>query len=1226
MTEKASQSPVDTQPLHDERKQNAHASFTAHVGIREKLIFIFLIVKILPLIFLTWIAWQALISLGTILRETSVADSKNALTAMTVENIERISTDTAQKVAEFLYQRDADISYLAKAVAFRLGTESLNPRNDCVSLFADFSETRFGHIRRQENWDVARDGMSWVQVDISAPTGTKHSVNNENEDAIDGVGFTYRPPYGFGDNRKNFVEVPFYDEIALLDKNGMQIAKYVSPHSTKKRFPFPEELLDVSDPKNTFVKAEHYFDELPHLGKDGIYVSDVIGAYVRGRFIGMYTPDYIISKLIDAEISKLEAKTDGMITEVSWKLRILNAELKNDEEKFNSHLDPSNVKVRKEIDRQLGKGGTWKIENKSIEQVSEELKTLGFSELSDEILRIPFEPEMHAYAGAENPRGIRFEGIVRWAKPVLDRDGEVCGYVTFALNHDHLMDMIDHITPMPERYTELSDAFAGNYAFVWDYQCRSIVHPRHYSIVGYNPETGKPETPWLEKTLYDGMIAAGFERADWLDYIATLEDYVPWTGDKQSLAYQSREKTPAADLTKQGLVALDGRYLNNAPQCTGWMDLTREGGSGSFYIKWSGLYKRTTAAAIPYYTGQYSPAVRGNRVGFGFVAIGAGIDDFSRPADDMGDRLSKMVDANIQHTTVYLTITTMILSVVVIFIAIWMASYLSYRLNALIDGITKFHRGDRSFRFVSDVQDEFGHLARSFNEMAESVVRSVHSPLVIIDLDLNIIYANEQCLEVMGVQNLADIVGKSYKTKSVYEYGTTSCPITALLRGEEAEVFYVEQSGKFLRGTANYFTDEHGVKRGYIITSTDMTELSLKQIELQRAKEEAERASQHKSHFLWRMSHELRTPMNAMIGFNDILQSRIGEIQDVGDNRDLTNYLSHLKRSSLDLLSLLNDILEASNLESGTVELIEKPVDLLMMLGKITAIARKNCDIKLIKFTTQFDEFTSSNFLTDELRLRQAISNLLSNAVKYTEENGHVDFIVRQKDRRDGKTLLTISVRDTGIGIAPDRIEKIFHPFEQAETETRSTTSGSGLGLAIVQRVLNLFGTQITVKSEPGVGSEFTFDIWLRENNVESRVNEDSIYQRFVDQKALVIDDLRLNRLVLVNLLHELGFIVDEAKDGKEGAEIFEKSPENTYRIIFMDIQMPVMNGYESTVAIRSLSRADAKSVPIVAISANAFKEDIDRSLESGMNAHYAKPIQKGILAEILTMFCAPSN
>jgi len=1207
-------------------KPTLRASHSPTVGVREKLIIIFLFVKILPLILLTFIAWKALISLGTILRETAVVDSREALTAMAVENIERITTDTAQKVAEFLYQRDTDIAILARHCRF-LDTDAEDVRQHAEAFFADFDASKTSQIRDSGNWIVGKDGMSWVQANpYTLPEETQQrSVNQENEELLDGATFRYRPPFGFGDDPNRFVRVPLYDEIALLDKNGMQIAKHVSPLSTKKRFPFPKELQNVSDPKNTFVRAERYFAELSKLPKDGIYVSDVIGAYVPSRFIGMYTPDFMASRMINAQIAELETEANPRNAETIWKLRVLCAELKNEEEKFNSRAE-INKKIRDEIDRRLGHDNIWKIELKSLVQASDELRTLGFVALADKILSIEFQPEEEAFAGAENPLGIRFEGIIRWVKPVLDDNAEIVGYVTFALNHDHLAEMIDHVTPMPERYSELSDAFNGNYAFIWDYKCRSIVHPRHHSICGYNPETGLPETPWLEKTLYDSMIAAGYDRADWQNYIATLENYIPWTGNKDSLAYQSRSKSPALELTKLGLVGLDGRYLNNAPQCTGWMDLTRDGGSGSFYILWSGLYKLTTAAAIPYYTGQYSPEVQGNRRGFGFVTIGAGIDDFSRPANEMDAILENMVHENIQRTTFHLVWTTIVLSIVVIFIAIWMASYLSRKLQWLIDGITQFHSGKRNFRFATEIRDEFGLLAQSFDAMAENIVQSVHTPLVITDMDLNIIYANNQCLELLKHKTLASIVGQSYKEESIYRYGSEYCPITALLCGTEpSKVLYLKQTGKFLQGTANYFMDEHDMKRGYVITSNDVTEIALKQAELERAKEEAERANSHKSIFLSRMSHELRTPMNAMIGLNEITLSQLSKMPGLEHHQELSDFLEQLKTASLHLLNLLNDILEASNLESGTVTLVKKPMNLRNMLEEISTRTKSKCLAKKLELTVDFEELPLPYVVTDGLRLRQVLINLLDNAVKYTPERGQIEFIVRQKAYHDGRTFLSFVVRDTGIGIAQEGIKKIFHPFEQMVTEGTAYTSGSGLGLAIVRKILELFNSHIVVRSEVGKGSEFSFEIWLRNDNVVDKADFESLNARFVGQKALVVDDVRLNRLVLVNLLQDAGFIVDEASDGKEGFEMFQKSHENEYDIIFMDIQMPVMNGYESAVLIRKLPRQDSENIPIITISANAFTKDVDKSFASGMNAHYAKPIQKDILSEILLTYCTPT-
>ena len=1242
----------------EQPKPDPSVSQNSSFGVREKLIFIFLFVKILPLILLTIIAWYALKNLGTTTQEVAVVDSRIALTALAVENIERITTDAAQKVAEFLYARDDDITILSQVCKHIVSRTTEDPDFRSVEFFADFGDNRTGRIRRHNDWIVSEDGMHWIQIDPYRPPEEvgNRSVNPENLQTIDGASFHYRAPFGYGDDPHRFDSVPLYDEIALLDLNGMQIAKYIPPGSTKKRFPFPQELVDVSKPENTFVKAERYFEvmkadleEWKAQGKDVqdyIYVSDVVGAYVPSRFIGLYTPDFLASRRIDNKIRELSAE-ENPDREMIWKLRVLNAELKNEEHLFNSR-QLGNRAIRSEIDRRIGRNQIWEIKDKTLQETSDELRRLGFPELAEEILNIPFTPEAEAFAGAENPLGIPFEGIIRWAKPVVDESGEIVGYVTFALNQSHLAAMIDHITPMEKRFSELSDAHDGNYAFIWDYKCRSIVHPRHHSIVGYNPETGKPETPWLESRLYEGMLAAGFDRGDWQGYIATLEDYVPWAPApdwvvelepirraeheysdliwtpeevaRMPLDFQSRSKRPALPLTQQGLVGLDGRYLNQAPQCTGWMNLTKDGGSGSFYILWSGLYKLTTAATIPYYTGQYSPEVQGNRRGFGFVAVGAGVDDFSLPAEEIGDILEVMVEDNISRVTYELVWTTIILSALVVIIAIWMAGFLTRRLQWLIDGITRFRRGHRDFRFDVKVKDEFGRLAHSFDEMAENIVRSVHTPQVITDLDLKIIYANNQALKAMGAEKREDVVGQSYKETSIYSYGSRSCPITALHEGRKAAVCYLRAFDHYLQGVANYLVDENGEEQGYIITSNDVTELSLKQIEL-------ELANQHKSRFLARMSHELRTPMNAIVGFNEITRTRAAGIQTTEDIQELNDYLTRLKGSSFDLLNLLNEILEVSNLESGAVTLSEKPMSLKGMLEGIAEKAARECADKQLKFTPTIDNFSSAYFLSDGLRLQQVLVNLLDNAVKYTPEQGSVNLIVKQKDRIGGKARIFFAVRDTGVGIPENKIETIFQPFEQAETDAVKYTDGCGLGLAVVRKILNLFGTSIAVRSEVGKGSEFSFELWIKETELhQSTSSESVIVHRYAGQKALVIDDVRINRTVLVNLLKGFGYVTDEAEDGKQGLDMFEQSPENTFDVIFMDIRMPVMDGWESAEAIRALPRQDAKTVPIVTISANAFPEDIEKSLACGMNAHYAKPMQKGVLAEILEAFCKPKG
>lgn len=332
-----------------------------------------------------------------------------------------------------------------------------------------------------------------------------------------------------------------------------------------------------------------------------------------------------------------------------------------------------------------------------------------------------FEPEANAYAGRENPVGKRFQGLIRWAAPVV-RQGRTIGWVTLALDHDHLMSFTDSIVPTKERYADITDPGSGNYAFIWDTEGRSIVHPRHHSIVGYDPETGEPAVPWLEAGLYKEWQDSGLDIASFLAQAPTFRE-------------QGLDKKPALPLTKAGMLGLDCRFLNFAPQCSGWYNLTQYGGSGSFAILWSGLWKLTTAAAIPYYTGQYGATPRG----FGFVTIGANIDEFHRPANESKKRLDTLVaDAeaqivrlsdevrtaindNLEQTARRLGVSTVVMALVVVFIAIWMASYLSGRIAWLVNGISRFRSGERHYRFEHAGNDEIGTLAASFNAMADTL-------------------------------------------------------------------------------------------------------------------------------------------------------------------------------------------------------------------------------------------------------------------------------------------------------------------------------------------------------------------------------------------------------------------------------------------------------------------------------------------------------------------------
>ncbi|MDR2461335.1 MAG: response regulator [Deltaproteobacteria bacterium] len=1085
------------------------------LGMRGKLITIFLLVKIIPLILLACIAWRQASNQGDTLKDIAVADSAEALNNIAVENIERMSTTAADHVADFLYARDADILYAA--------TLEKTPQ-----AFKNFLEGKRGRLIKRRAWKLDENNEFWVPDEpfVEGPAGV--STNTENEDMN---GFKPRPPEPY-----EYISVPIFDEITFLDLEGNEILKYVTPESTKQRHRLNPNLSNVSDKANTYVKAEGYFPLLKDLAPGEIYVSDVIGAYVPSNYIGMYSPVYIDKAIADR----------------------------------------------------------------------------GYD--------IPFKPEEQAYAGMENPNGIRFEGIVRWATPVYE-EGKKVGYVTLALNHDHIMEFVDHITPMNERYKEHPNAFDGNYAFIWDYVCRSVAHPRHHSIVGFDPETGDPQIPWLEQSIYEDWKKSGVLK--WDDYLKEVQ--------YPTFYEQSRSKRPAPELTREGLVGLDGRWLNNAPQCTGWMDLTRTGGSGSLYILWSGLYKLNTAAAIRYYTGQYGPSEANgySKRGFGFVAIGSGLEYFTMPATATKQKLEKTVASSLRETFIELTLTTIILIVMVVFIAIWMASYLTNSITTLIQGISRFREGERQFRFNSKVKNEFGTLSDIFDDMADTIVDSVKHPLSILDMDQKIIYMNDICLNYYGL-HLQDVVGKYYSEITAYPQQSNFDPIVSLNEGREADICYIEQFKRYFQGKASYFFSKGGKKRGYLVESLDMTDMVIRNQELERAMNDAKSANEHKGKFLAHMSHEIRTPMNAIIGLAGIVQKNLDVIKsDTPEFQDIKDNIRQIEVSSLHLLGLLNDILDLSKIEAGKIEISEEPVKLIVLANTVTSIMKTRCSQKNIEFKTDLVDFSPSNFLTDPLHLRQVLINLLGNSVKFTPEGGTIEFIIKRKDRVNGKSLVEFIVRDTGIGISNEAMAAIFKPFEQGGGAITVRYGGTGLGLTISRHIVHLMGGEIAVKSELGKGSEFSFAIWLKETTselIKEEILTSDPKDKFKGKKLLLVDDVDLNRKIARAMLKVTGISVEEAEDGEIAVKKFEDSPNGTYDIILMDVQMPNMDGYQASTAIRALDREDASKVPIIALTANAFKEDIDKAIEAGMNAHLAKPVKQEKIVELMMKFIGNSN
>jgi CheY-like chemotaxis protein len=357
--------------------------------------------------------------------------------------------------------------------------------------------------------------------------------------------------------------------------------------------------------------------------------------------------------------------------------------------------------------------------------------------------------------------------------------------------------------------------------------------------------------------------------------------------------------------------------------------------------------------------------------------------------------------------------------------------------------------------------------------------------------------------------------------------------------------------------------------------------------------------------------------MNAIIGMTGIVKKKLS-VKEF-DFEDINVSIGQIEASSQHLLNLLNDILDISKIEAGKIELSMENVDLLKLSNTVETIIRPRCEEKNISFEVHLDLPPGEVYQADPLRLRQVLINLLGNAVKFTPRNGTIFFNVIHRGTEGRNVRIDFSVRDTGIGIPDEAIGSLFRPFQQAGKDTSRKYGGTGLGLAISRSIIQLFGSDIMIKSKFGEGSEFSFSLLLSESVLEKdeEINIGNAEGRLRGKKALLVDDVAINRIIVINLLESTGIEIDEADDGTSALEIFKGSPENYYDIIYMDVQMPQMNGYEAARAIRALNRSDAKTVPIVALTANAFREDIDKAIASGMNAHLAKPMDPDKVLEL---------
>ncbi len=411
----------------------------------------------------------------------------------------------------------------------------------------------------------------------------------------------------------------------------------------------------------------------------------------------------------------------------------------------------------------------------------------------------------------------------------------------------------------------------------------------------------------------------------------------------------------------------------------------------------------------------------------------------------------------------------------------------------------------------------------------------------------------------------------------------------------------------------------------YCISAQQRKELENAWKDAEKSRNIAENANMAKTFFLSNMSHDIRTPMNAIIGFTNIAMKET-------DLSSVHNYLKKISVSSNHLLLLINEILEMSRIESGKIVLDETPCSLSDLLDNLHTVLNKKADEKKLTFTIHGD-IQNSYIYGDKRRLGQILINLTDNAIKYTAKNGTVAVELKQIPcKKDGFGSYEIIVSDNGIGMSEEFVQKIFEPFERENTSTVSGIEGTGLGLSIVHHFVNMMNGEILVESQKGEGTVFTVKVCLRlleadkinqfkdferNTDMESIYNEVAAQQFFNGKRILLVDDNAFNREIAQTILEDVGFEVETAENGEIAVQKVKNSTPDYYSFILMDVQMPIMDGYEATKEIRSLDTEHSK-IKIIAVTANAFESDKKKALDVGMDSYIPKPIDTKVLYRVL--------
>ena len=520
----------------------------------------------------------------------------------------------------------------------------------------------------------------------------------------------------------------------------------------------------------------------------------------------------------------------------------------------------------------------------------------------------------------------------------------------------------------------------------------------------------------------------------------------------------------------------------------------------------------------------------------------------------------------------------------------------------------------------SPFQGLFAQLVEKMNDTLDTIgiyFDSLPGTLVVLNSEYDIAYSNQHFKQTFSGFNLKLLWQKMLNDMENDDIDSLKKKFADILQKEE----YTALASFEIKDKTHWFTyvcNRISNNNGAVVVVWDNTELVL-------TKDQAILASKAKSDFLANMSHEIRTPMNAIIGMTNIAEAT--------DNIERKDYaIGKIKNASHHLLGVINDILDMSKIESGKFELSKVEFDFENMLQSIVNVFNFRMDERQQELSLDIDEAIPHILIGDEQRLAQVVTNLLSNAAKFTPENGSISVRTQLLGEENGVYTIRTEVSDTGIGISPEQQTILFQSFQQAESSTSRKFGGTGLGLVISKNIVEMMGGEIWIESELGKGSTFLFTVQLTkgegerpEVSAQVEVMHDDQAHIFTGRSLLLAEDVEINREIVIALLEPTEIVVDCAVNGKEAVRFFSENP-GRYDVILMDMQMPEMDGLEATRLIRDLEVSNARTVPIIAMTANVFKEDIERCFAAGMNDHVGKPLDFDIVLDKLRYYLKGAN